>query len=136
MLDDASGNGLPTLEDNASVLLNLPTNLNDIAAPPPKIMEKKISILPNSYYTIRAFADNSFESYISYDSSGNPEGSSTSEGGVVYSTPHTLLSSFCPPPESKIISTTNVSYVSIQLRGEILNNFNGLICIVFIIKKK
>ena len=127
MLDDASKNGLPTLEDNLYVLLNLPTNLNDLAAPPPKIMEKKISILPNSYYTIRAFADNSFESYISYDASGNPEGSSSSEGGVVYSNPYTLLSGFCPPPESKIISTTNASYVSIQLRGEILNNFNGLI---------
>jgi len=127
MLDDASGNGLPTLEDNAYVLLKLPTNLNDIAAPPPKIMEKKISILPNSYYTIRAFADNSFESYISYDSSGNPEGSSTIEGGIAYSDPYTLLSDFCPPPVSKIISATNVSYTSVQLRGEIFSNFNGLI---------
>jgi hypothetical protein len=90
-------------------------------------MEKKISILPNSYYTIRAFADNSFESYISYDSSGNGEGSSTSEGGIVYSDPYTLLSGFCPPPKSEIISTTDVSYISVQLRGEIFNNFRGLI---------
>ena len=127
MLDDASKNGLPTLEDNPYVLLNLPTNLNDLAAPPSKIMEKKISILPNSYYTIRAFADNSFESYISYDSSGNPEGSSTSEGGIAYSNPYTLLSGFCPPAESQIISATDVSYKSVQLIGDILNNFNGLI---------
>ena len=127
MLDDASGNGLPTIEDNLYVLLPLPTNLNDLAAPPPKIMEKKISIIPNSYYTIRAFADNSFKSYISYDSSGNPEGSSTNEGGVIYSNPYTILSDFCPPAKSNMISGTDVSYTSIQLKGLILNNFGGLI---------
>ena len=77
-------------------------------------MQKQIGLSPNSWYTVRAFADNSFTSYSEYeeDEQGNDQpvlSSAVVEGGISYSNPFSFRSNFCPAPKTNIISISDIS---------------------------
>ena len=101
-------NGNPTINDNYVLL-------NDTPSPLPFLMDKTIYLIPNRYYTFRAFADNSFEK------------DGEEEGNIIYSEKISIKTDYCPPPEIKTLSITDIFYKNAKFTGEIISNFYGLI---------